>query len=153
MSEIGNCDGATDQTSTTSATQDGNAAVLLDHWRKTQIETTRRLGDSSRQISLAGLAAVWALKQEVSGALTLDPILKVATAFFVMTLLLDVVHGALFWQISLANVRRLGRGASTSGLIEALNKPIVSQGFLWSRISTLVIGLVLVLWHVAAVLR
>ena len=53
-----------------------------------------------RQLCLGGLAAIWVLKRDTGGGFSLAYSLKIATALLITTLLIDVLHGAVFFWLA-----------------------------------------------------
>jgi hypothetical protein len=118
-----------------------------EHWGKVAAETSRRLGDTVRQLSLGGLGAVWVLKQDTGHGFVLAPLLKIATGLLLITLLVDVLHGTLFVWIS-QNKLAIAKGSHGAAFLNAVDKPRLTQLLLVLRVTTLVASFLVLLIYV-----
>jgi len=118
-----------------------------DHWEKTAMETSRRLGDTVRQLCLGGLAAIWVLKRDTGGGFSLAYSLKIATALLITTLLIDVLHGAVFFWLA-QNKLAIAKGHPGSLFWRKLDKPRFTHGMLALRLATLAASFVVLMFYV-----
>jgi hypothetical protein len=118
-----------------------------EHWAKVASETSRRLGDALRQLSLGGLGAVWVLKHDTGHGFVLEQPLKIATGLLVLTLMIDLLHGSLFFGIA-QNKAALSKGKSGRPFWNAVDKTWLTRGLLNFRVATLVVSFLMLLVYV-----